>query len=297
MHAVFGRQAGDLFTFQHLYQGMRLDYIPKNVRYWLLRQPASTVARHFDRLNATFWRYPIHVGMDPNRGTLLAQDDETKIHFVHPERLMRYARNGIQPFLNSLISAYMIDRVKFSKGDWVIDCGANIGEISMALLSREPSLNVVAIEPENPEAQCADANIYGGYQRTLRKVLWHEETVLRFYSSPQTADSSLFEPPAAYTVREVPATTLDVLVPSLGAERIRLLKLEAEGAEPEILWGAEASLAQIDYIAADLGPERGMKQEQTATPVINFLLARGFDLLDMNIDRVTCLFRNRRAVD
>jgi hypothetical protein len=81
----------------------------------------------------------------------------------------------------------------------------------------------------------------------------------------------------------------------LGSERIRLLKLEAEGAEPEILVGAESVLSRIDYIAADLGPERGLKQEQTATPVINFLLARGFELIDMKFDRVTCLFRNHRV--
>jgi hypothetical protein len=40
-----------------------------------------------------------------------------------------------------------------------------------------------------------------------------------------------------------------------------------------------------------------MKQDQTATPVINFLLARGFALVDMRFDRVTCLFRNIKARD
>lgn len=272
-----------------------IDFISKNIRHWLLHQPVPAFARNFDRMNRLFWKYPVQVSIAPAHGTLVAQDRTMQIHFAHPERVMRYARQGIRPFLERLAAAYMVDAVPLARDDWVIDCGANVGELSMALLGREPGLKVVAVEPEAREADCTDANIYQGQPRTLRKVLWHEETTLRFFSAPATADSSVFEPPVPHVVREVMATTLDALVSSISAPRIRILKLEAEGAEPEILRGAESALAKIDYITADLGPERGMSQEQTATPVINFLLARGFDLVDMKFDRVVCLFKNRQV--
>ena len=44
---------------------------------------------------------------------------------------------------------------------------------------------------------------------------------------------------------------------------IKLLKLEAEGAEPEILLGGLDKIHLIDYICADVGPERGLSYETT----------------------------------
>ncbi len=73
---------------------------------------------------------------------------------------------------------------------------------------------------------------------------------------------------------------------------MKLLKLEAEGAEPEILAGVEKRLPLIEYISADLGPERGVDQESTAAAAIDYLLARNFRLIDVYCDRVTCLFKN-----
>ena len=63
-------------------------------------------------------------------------------------------------------------------------------------------------------------------------------------------------------------------------DKVKLLKLEAEGAEPEILMGAENKLELIQYIAADLGFERGKKEESTYKQVTNFLLSRGFILVN-----------------
>ena len=46
-------------------------------------------------------------------------------------------------------------------------------------------------------------------------------------------------------------------------EKIKLLKLQAEGAEPEVSKGSLNSLKNIKFITADLGPERGLNQEST----------------------------------
>jgi FkbM family methyltransferase len=234
--------------------------------------------------------------LGPSGLTLLARENDCSVNFCHTARARRYS-NGVGQFLDSLHGSYLLDRVPLRPSDWVLDCGANVGEVSLALLRREPSLNIVAVEPEALEADCADLNLYQGRPRTVRGVLWHEETTLKFYSAAATADSSTIEPPKYDAVREVPATTVDALLTRMQCQRLRLLKLEAEGAEPEILQGAMGSLERIDYIAADLGPERGVRQEETATPVINLLLARGFEIVSMRFDRVVVLFRNRRAID
>lgn len=61
-------------------------------------------------------------------------------------------------------------------------------------------------------------------------------------------------------------------------ERVKLLKIDAEGAEEEVIIGAKNLLSKIEYIAVDLGFENGKKQESTAPPVINFLLKNDFTL-------------------
>ena len=58
-----------------------------------------------------------------------------------------------------------------------------------------------------------------------------------------------------------------------------MLKLEAEGAEPEVLEGAISVLNSIDYVSADVGPERGIHEQETRDTVVNFLEAHGFELI------------------
>ena len=275
---------------------MRSDYLAVNARHWLLKQEPERFARHYRRLNRLFLDWPIDIKLDSDGRCLVAADSQLEVRFCHVPRARRYSE-GIRTMLDRLLAAYMLERVPLRPGDCVLDCGANVGEVSLGLLQRVPNLNIIAVEPESAEADCVDKNIYRGEQRTLRKVLWREETTLRFYSASATADSSVIEPPAFADVREVSATTIDALLAKSGSHRLRLLKLEAEGAEPEILRGGEASLHRIDFIAADLGPERGVSQEETATPVINFLLSRGFEVVGVHFDRNSFLFKNRTVSD
>ena len=72
-------------------------------------------------------------------------------------------------------------------------------------------------------------------------------------------------------------------------KKIKLLKLEAEGAEIEVILGAKNILKNIEYISADLGYERGKLEKSTLIPVTNFLLKNNYELVDFNIDRVVAL--------
>lgn len=271
-----------------------LNFISKNIKHYLMLQSTAQFVRGFKPLNALLWRYPVRLRFDPASACMQVDDGARRFWFCRNTRFRRYTE-GIDSFLGKLAAQYIVDAIEIRPGDWVVDCGANVGEVSSWLLKKQPGLNILAIEPEAMEANCADMNIFDGQARTIRKVLWKEDTVLKFYSCGETADSSVFEIDQYQRVTEVPAIRLDSLLATFNPPRVRLLKLEAEGAEPEILEGAQQWLSRIDYIAADLGPERGRKQEQTATPVINYLLARGFDLVDMRFDRVICLFKNRAA--
>ena len=74
---------------------------------------------------------------------------------------------------------------------------------------------------------------------------------------------------------------------------IKCLKLEAEGAEPEIIEGLGSKLSLVEYITADLGPERGVNEESTLVPVTNLLLNKGFELVEVQYPRICALFKNK----
>ena len=86
---------------------------------------------------------------------------------------------------------------------------------------------------------------------------------------------------------------MDNIINSEKYQLIKLLKIDAEGAEPEILMGASKLLHKIKYITVDVGPERGLLEESTDKETTEFLLNNNFTLLYENRERQTILFENK----
>lgn len=226
----------------------------------------------------------IHLAYD------IGNQDEARIHICRRGRHWRYKR-GVMPGVNVVARQYGLDRLDIIPGGVFIDCGANVGE--MGIWARAKGLDYIAFEPEPLEARCCDLNNFGGEARTIRKALWHEATTLTFYSKPDTADSSVFDIADAAAGRDVAAIRLeDVVDPAQFGAGTRIFKLEAEGAEPEILRGAEAILPHLDYVAADCGYERGREGRHTFIEVHDHLLDRGYRLIHAEFNRVTAIYRN-----
>ena len=148
-------------------------------------------------------------------------------------------------------------------------------------------VKITAFEPSRQEYECACLNLNG--HEVINTGLWKEDTTITFYQNSQEADSSLLEPIFYDSKVEIPVKAGEEYV----VERIKLLKLEAEGAEPEILIGFGNSLERIEYISADLGFERGKEAESTIIPVANYLLARDFEIVDIYFERLVVLFKNK----
>jgi len=205
-------------------------------------------------------------------------------------------RYSVVERLEGLAYVYSLDTVDVADGDVVVDVGANIGEIGMYFrLLRNTKIKYYALEPVAKEAICCRLNNPGA--KVLQQALWKEDGRVRFYKSVSyNDDSSIFEPGKYDSVREIPVVTLDTFCREHGCiGRIKILKVETEGAEPEVLEGAERILDRIEYVAADLGPERGPKQEATLPAVVDFLYARGFKLImGSGHGRGNFLFRNTR---
>jgi len=247
-------------------------------------------ASRFASTNRLTENWPIRVTVED--GEFVVHDGQQSLCIAPQERVQLY-KKGLAHRFNRLALEYVLNDVPVRSGDLVVDIGANIGEVGLMLAQRY-GCRVIAIEPEVEEFRCLTRNLSSIKAHCINLPLWSSVTELQFYSKNDTGDSSLFEIENPTGVRVVRASTLKDVLDQSGAQRVRLVKLEAEGAEPEILDGADDWLERIDYLTADVGPERGMSQQYTAVPVIARMQAAGFELLQVSSPRLVCLFRNLR---
>ena len=86
------------------------------------------------------------------------------------------------------------------------------------------------------------------------------------------------------------------IVKKIKDKRIKFFKIEAEGAEPEVLEGSKNSLKIIDYIGVDGSRERGKKEESTIEFAKEFLQKNDFDLIKIieTDDFIKGLFKNKK---
>jgi FkbM family methyltransferase len=238
------------------------------------------------------------------RPTRFFYDESTGLYFAIEQNIPAYFNvwlRGVNLYSNGLINrgqtlleSYCSEDIDFNEGDIIIDCGANFGDLSLAFIDNLEFLTYIMIEPSPEEFRCLLAA-----QRCAQLyniALADEEGEMNFYISSAGGDSSLIEPASkSEAVIKVKTSKLDNFVARNKIGQIKLLKLEAEGFEPEILMGGAHTLSKIEYIAIDGGPERGVNSEETLSFAINYLCSRNFVIEKINISGANgrALFRNK----
>lgn len=135
-------------------------------------------------------------------------------------------------------------------GDIVLDCGANVGVYTRDALEAGVKV-VVAIEPAPENIECLRRNftaeIAAGRVIVYPKGVWDKDDFLTLNVDPNNsaADSFLIQREGSHGVQKVPLTTIDKLVAELKLERVDLIKMDIEGAEPNALTGARETLARF----------------------------------------------------
>ena len=198
-----------------------------------------------------------------------------------------YSR-GIRERGEGIGKAYCLHRINFNHGDCIIDCGANNGDLLLWFQNRNLDIKYIGFEPAANEYACLKKNIFP--HKAIRSALWNIEGEKEFFVSPDNGDSSIFEPMKFNEIYRVKTERLEKYV----NKEIKLLKVEGEGAEPEIIEGIGPNIEYIHFISADLGGERGLLSEYTVVQVTNFLLLNNFELIDFSPDRFIFLFQNKK---
>ena len=198
---------------------------------------------------------------------------------------------GLNRRAEILYNSYLLNNIKFNHEDYIIDCGANYGDLWLSLEGKIKPEGYITFEPGLLEHQAVKMNAPGGVHNKLG--LSNKSETVRFFVNEQDADSSIVEPETYSHYIDIETTTLSEYVQSQKLSKIKLFKLEAEGFEPEILEGSLQVLKKIEYIAIDGGYERGKNHEETFSQICNSLLTENFEMISINFDWRRALFLNK----
>lgn len=217
----------------------------------------------------------------------IKSDDERKLYFKHELQGGLTYINGIFQRGEYMGEIYFLNEICFIKNDIVIDCGANLGDLYIWFQNSSHDIQYKPFEPAPDEFMCLKKNI--SPHEANQVALYNKNGLLNFFISSQKADSSLIQPNYFTLTIKVSARKLESYID----DTIKLLKLEAEGCELEVLIGAGQKIKKIQYISADLGPERGVNNDSTFVTVKNYLISQNFKILKINHQRHTVLFKNK----
>lgn len=201
--------------------------------------------------------------------------DKHKIFFQSAVRISRFIK-GFEHAGKRMWNRYKIDELLGGiEPRTIIDIGANIGEFSYYADKRYSGrLKIFAFDPDPVTKQCFEKNLVGIDASFNLVALSNKSGEEDLYLKTDSADSSLHKPNGVSIKVKTKMITLDSFFDNLEIESPVLLKMDAEGHEPEVLLGGIATLKHIDWISIDAGLERYGKS--TSDEVARILVDQGF---------------------
>lgn len=166
------------------------------------------------------------------------------------------------------------DLVDLDESSTVVDVGAFVGAFSRGVASMVD--RVIAVEPSPETVTCLRGNLAG-----RENVELHEGAVGEYDGSTEIhlgddpSDNGRFDIDGRSLDRTVTVqiSRLDTLAERYGLDGIDLLKVDAEGAEPEVLEAIDST--DVDQVVVDVTPERF--GESTASEVDQRLTDAGYE--------------------
>ena len=270
-----------------------LKSISKNLFLKFLNLLTPNLSCKFNNLRQNFMNRKIFFSYDINSNLFYVTEKNNKMYFADKMRGIETYSYGIEYRANQLIKTYNLDLIKFEKDDLVIDCGANYGDIYTWLKIKKIPIKYISFEPSPLEFKCTELNCVNQINNNIG--LSNKSGISEFYLKSDSGDSSVIEPSGGFTKKiQIKTITLNDYFFKNQIRKVKLLKLEAEGFEPEILQGSNKVLDKIEYIGVDGSPERGKKNDSTIDYAIDFLTSKGFKIIASNINQkfAKALFKN-----
>lgn len=201
-----------------------------------------------------------------------------------------YSRGMIQR-IKELQNFYHLNEINFNDDDIIIDVGANNGDFYLCFKKK---IKYFGFEASPSVFSNLEYNIKN--QNLLNFALSYKKNEqVDFYINDDFGDSSVLPLKNFHKIIKVNTTTLDNEIFKI-QKKIKLIKIEAEGYEPEILLGLLNYINDVEYITIDCGYERGIHNECTIEKCSNYLIKNGFEMIKFNNTRISALFKNTNFV-
>lgn len=213
---------------------------------------------------------------------------EEGLKFYFPNKRVTRLLDGINKNSNYIFNSYMLDKVDFSTGDIIVDCGANVGELYLGIKNHTKNFSYIGFEPDPHVYKCLEKNINSENAKIYKEALSNKSSMEKLYLSSDGADTTLVFLDGKKSI-EVNTIKLD----KLNLSKVKLIKIDAEGFELEVLHGAKNTLKITEYISVDYGPEKGKERMNTIPEVTSFLYANNFKMISANSNRNVGLFKNQ----
>ena len=229
-------------------------------------------------------------------GHYIIVDKHSSLYVSRPHRLFKY-KSGIRLRLQVIADKYFLSQVSFSEGDIVIDVGSNIGEMTLSirnLIAPGVGFLSISIEPDPVEISCLKLNLLKT-DLVFQEFISDSIKLVDVSFENGSGDTHMIHDleatgiSATEILGKIQVTTLDDLILDIvGLKSIKLLKVEVEGMEPEVLLGAIEILHRTENVAIDCGPERNGMDTYLACAAI--LEENGFTHIESQ-GRDSMLFR------
>ena len=214
---------------------------------------------------------------------------ENKNVAVYPnKRVLRVVKN-FKYQLDLLYDSYLLNSIDIQNDDVIVDCGANVGELFLAVKEKNLDVTYMGFEPDKETYECLKLNVKNEKNIVHNIGLSNIEGSNNFYIDNEGGNSSFVDFGTSESIK-VDTKRLD----SYNIKKnIKLFKIDAEGYEPEVLSGSKNTLKKTNFVSVDFGSERGANQNNTMVDVNNLLLQVGFELIELNDFRMICLYKNK----
>jgi FkbM family methyltransferase len=182
-----------------------------------------------------------------------------------------------------------------NEGDTILDIGGNIGQTALMCAQKVgPSGSVISFEPFpetiakfernlelNPSIQNVKLEKFG---------LGHEAVKVQMVQDDanNSAGNRVVEPgeKVEFIAVEIPIKVLDDYVREAQLEKIDLIKIDVEGFEMDVLYGAKETLKRYKpRLFVEVSDEKLRMQNSTSEKLVSFVRSYGYSIIDTATDK------------
>jgi len=226
-----------------------------------------------------------------------------------PGSIIYYARNGMKYKVRArtidvgvlyevLVSkCYLKSFSPIHKGDIVIDIGAHIGSFSLFISSFSKDIQIYAIEPQKDNFQllCDNIDLNKSTNITpLNTAILSTSKAVTFYENKDNLGGHTFFPhhKEGFAKVELKITTLKNIFNKYKINKVRLLKMDCEGSEYDILLNCpDYMLEHIKEIVLEYHYLNNKKNKKT---LLTFLKSKGFAKISTSEFPTSILYCKRK---